>query len=186
MSNQNINIPYSPEYTDLILDTNKKFEDQVENILSVAQGEFVILKEISSIALMLKTLQVIVRVSPEIAFQTISGKNYVLYSSTSGKLIRPDNFDLSFINLNFQSRTEPTSTREINLDKINQKFKDLDETISIKNTLQDISSLLVKPQNITLTSSSSLLTILTLINFCGGAKKIFYKTSPGSVIEKIK
>src|SRR3989339_242462 len=97
VSDQNTNIPYSPEYFELVPDIEKKFEDQIETILSVAQGEFVILKECESISLLMKTVCLLRPIVQELVFRSKSGQNVTLFTNSPDFVIQNKDINHDYV-----------------------------------------------------------------------------------------
>lgn len=185
MADQNTNIPYSPEYFDLVIDTDKKFEDQIETILSVAQGEFVILKETESIPLLLKTIFLLRKVVKELVFQSKNGLKIVLFTNIIDSVIRSKDINAHFVDLSLVSGHQNQS-QMIDLDKIWYE-QNLDSEIEgIKASFEKIQKIMSSPVSLSLIGSrSSALILLIASKLTSDTKELLYQKDSSSTPERI-
>lgn len=185
MSDQNTNIAYSPEYFDLVVDTDKKFEDQIETILSIAQGEFVVLKETESIPLLLKTIFLLRRVVKELVFQSKTGLKIILFTNISDSVIRSKDINAHFADLSLIG-SHKNQSQIINLDKIWYE-QNLDSEIDgIKASFEKIQKTMSSPVSLSLIGSrSSALILLIASKLTSDTKELLYQKDSSFTPERI-
>lgn len=185
MADHNTNIPYSPEYFDLVIDTDKKFEGQIETILNVAQGEFVILKETESIPLLLKTIFLLRRVVKELVFQSKTGLKIILFTNISDSVIRSKDINAHFADLSLIG-SHKNQSQIIDLDKIWYE-QNLDSEIDgIKASFEKIQKTMSSPVSLSLIGSrSSALILLIASKLTSDTKELLYQKDSNSTPERI-